>query len=217
MRVEHQGNSSCGNKVRAREWNPTLLSTSKKHVKKRSPGDAEKCRAPLRNTAGKVPYPATRNTSTSLPPLGPEQHCPGCWRREGERMGVFQESCPWPSRGSCTCQLPTLPRAVPFIGSSCWGGFLGKQMSFGEFKALSWRPDSDCTLNYVCLDHYAVIHIYFRHQYCLKIFPSSQCYLYASILCFASALSVCSSFPESECLHIILINIFIGEGFAVIS
>lgn len=183
-----------------------------------SPGDAEKRRAPLRNTDGKVPYPATRNTSASLPPLGLEQHCPGYWRREGERMLAFSgESYPQPPVRVLYLPAPHLARAVPFIGSSCWGGFLGKQMSFGEFKALSWRPDSDCTLNYVCLDHYAVIHIYFRHQYCLKIFPSSQCYLYASILCFASALSVCSCFPESESLHIILINIFIGEGFAISS
>lgn len=76
------------------------------------------------------------------------------------------------------------------------GGFLSQQMSSGELKAVSWRPDSDFTLSYVCLDHYAVIHIYFRHQYCLEIFSSSQCYLYASILLLASALRVCSALPE---------------------
>lgn len=123
--------------------------------------------------------------------------------------GLLWTHIPW----SPTCQLPTLPSAP--LWSSCWRSFLSKQMSLGEFKALSWRPDSDCSLNYVCLHHYAVIHIYFRHQYCLEIFSVLRAIYMLLFFPLLLLWQYASASQSTECPHIISINIFTQEELTI--
>lgn len=89
-------------------------------------------RAPGPRPAAKSPG---RLSESQAPPPGPERQGPLFLQGEagaGRRVG-----------GPPTCRLLPSP-GPPSTRSSCRGGLLSKQMSWGELKALSWRPDSDC-------------------------------------------------------------------------
>lgn len=136
--------------------------------------------------------PLSPGARAILPAPCSEEGCP-----------AMPSRCPGPEthEGHPPVSSPPSPRLLLLYGAAVGKALSENRCLFGEFKAPSWRSDSGCTLKYVCLNHYAVIHVYFRHQCCLEIFSSSQCYLYALIFPFASALTVCSGFPESLNAH----------------
>lgn len=206
------GDSGWANRVRAREGKPRLLSVSKKQLPNWSLGDAAKCRAPLTNPAGKARYTATRNASASLP-WGLSDPAPGAGG--GRQGGCWPSWSPAPDiyEGPIPDSSPPCPGLPPLYEAAVGEAFSANRCLLENLKL--WVGGQILTVLWIMsaliimqsFTYILDINIVLKYSrvlnaiYMLRFFPLLLFYL----------------LQLTECLHITLINIFIGEGFAIFS